>query len=91
MPEHLHVLVYQYPPDILERRAPHRDAHLAMLRTLADDGALVMAGATGDPPTGALLVFRSAADAERFAAEDPYGAAGLVVSRRIEPWTVVVP
>jgi len=28
--------------------------------------------------------------ASAFADEDPYGAAGLVVSKTIEPWTVVV-
>ncbi len=91
MPETLHALIYEYPADILERRAPYRDAHLGLLRELHDTGRLVMAGATGDPPTGALLVFRTAEDAGRFAADDPYGAAGLVVSHRVVPWTVVVP
>ena len=28
-------------------------------------------------------------DAEAFAGEDPYVEAGLVVERRVEPWTVV--
>jgi uncharacterized protein YciI len=91
MPETLHVLSYDYVPDIMRRRAPHRDAHLAALRRLADEGLLVSAGATGDPPTGALIVFRTAEAAETFLAEDPYVAAGLVRSHRLAPWTVVVP
>jgi uncharacterized protein len=49
----------------------------------------VIAGATGVPPSGGLFAFREAADAEAFAAEDPYTAAGLVTAQRIEPWAVV--
>jgi uncharacterized protein len=91
MPETLVALEYTYVPDVLARRAPHRDAHLALLRRLHEEGALVMAGATGDPVSGALIVFRDRAAAKGFAADDPYGAAGLVAGHRILPWTVVVP
>ena len=62
MPDALYVLVYDYVPDILERRAPHRDAHLDLVRRLHDEGIIVMAGATGDPVDSALVVFRSADD-----------------------------
>jgi uncharacterized protein YciI len=89
MPERLHVLIYDYVADIVERRAEHRDAHLAQIARGKDEGRIVMAGAVGDPPHGALIVFRDAADAERFADADPYVAAGLVTDRRVEPWTVV--
>jgi len=91
VPETLHVLRYRYVPDILARRGPYRDAHLGLLRRLHAEGAVVTAGATGDPPSGALIVFRDAGAAERFAREDPYGSAGLVAERSVEPWTVVVP
>lgn len=93
MPETLHVLVYEYVPDIVERRAPYREEHLARLQALGDDGVVVMAGGVVDPVSGALIVFRApdAGAAEEFARNDPYGKAGLVVSRRIEPWNVVVP
>ena len=43
--------------------------------------------ALGDPPNGALIVFRDGAEA--FAQEDPYVANGLVEAWRVEPWTVV--
>ena len=85
----MHLLFYDYVPDILERRAPHRQAHLALVAEWHEAGRIVMAGAVGEPPHGALFVFGEAADAETFAAQDPYGEAGLVAERRVEPWTVV--
>jgi uncharacterized protein YciI len=90
-----HVLIYSYVPDILERRAPHREAHLAKIAAAKDDGRIVMAGPIGDPPNGGLLVFtaRDAAAArdaaEEFARADPYVEAGLVTEWRVEPWTLV--
>ncbi len=89
MSELLHLLVYDYVEDMAERRAPHRDAHLELIRTYHADGRLAIAGGIGVPVHGGLLAFREAADAESFAAEDPYGKAGLVVSSRVEPWAVV--
>ena len=89
MPETLHILQYEYVPDIVERRAQHRKAHLQLIADYNDDGRIVIGGAVGDPPHAGLIVFRSAADAEAFRDADPYGAAGLVVTASIEPWTVV--
>jgi len=89
MPELLHLLVYEYVEDMTERRAPHREAHLELIRRYQSDGRCVIAGGLGVPVHGGLLAFREAADAEAFAAEDPYQAAGLVVSSRVEPWAVV--
>jgi uncharacterized protein YciI len=89
MPEILYALLYEYVPDIAERRAPHREGHLALIAAYHADGRLRIAGALGDPPHSGLLAFATAADAEAFAAADPYGDAGLVVSQRVEPWTVV--
>jgi uncharacterized protein YciI len=90
MPVALTALAYDYVPDMLERRAPHREAHLALVNEWSDRGDLAIAGALGDPPHGAFFGFT--ADAERvaeFVAADPYVAADLVVAYRIEPWTVV--
>lgn len=83
--QRLALLTYHYVPDILERRGPHRDEHLALL---AEHG-LVIGGAVGDPPYGALLAFPDGARAAAFRDADPYGAAGLVTESRIEPWTVM--
>jgi len=85
------VLFYDYVPDVLARRAPHREAHLARIAEWVADGRIVMAGALGDPPTGAAIVFADlpAAAIEAFADDDPYVRAGLVTERRVVPWTVV--
>ena len=85
------VLVYDYVADILARRGPHREAHLARIGEWIASGTMLMAGALGDPPTGALFVFADVAltEVERYADGDPYVAEGLVSARRIVPWTVV--
>jgi uncharacterized protein YciI len=86
----LQSLTYEYVPDILERRGEYRDAHLARIAEWKERGELVIAGALGDPPHGALFGF--AADPERveeYVSGDPYVTAGLVVVHRVEPWTVV--
>ncbi|MBM3697505.1 MAG: hypothetical protein FJW78_03365, partial [Actinobacteria bacterium] len=57
MPETHFLLMYDYVEDILERRAPYREAHLANLTRLKEEGRVVMAGALGDPVTGAAIVF----------------------------------
>jgi uncharacterized protein len=89
MPEQLHILFYEYVPDVVERRAPHREGHLALIRRWHDEGRIVMAGGLGDPPHAGLIVLRAddpQAAAEAFVAEDPYQPAGLVTSWRVEPF-----
>ena len=84
-------LFYDYVDNIVERRAPHRPAHLEKYHRWRDQGRLLMGGAIGDPPHGALIVFdvESPDEVEEFAAADPYVLNGLVTARRIEPWAVV--
>ena len=92
MPTGPHVILfYDYVADVVERRAPHREAHLARIAEAVADGRIVMAGALGDPPTGAAIVFADVPVAviEAFADGDPYVSAGLVTERRVVPWTVV--
>lgn len=86
------LLFYDYVPDVLERRGPHRAAHLEHARAAKDRGELVNVGAVGAPPTGAVFVFADiGADAvQAYADADAYTEAGLVTGRRVEPWTVVV-
>jgi uncharacterized protein len=92
MPTRPHrVLIYDYVPDVLQRRTPHREAHLARIAEWIEGRGLLSAGALGDPPTGALFVFGDVPEGvvEEFADGDPYHAAGLVTARRVLPWTVV--
>ncbi len=85
-------LTYDVVPNFIERRLPHREAHLQRVRDANARGLLLLACALGDPPDGALLVFRaeSAAPAEEFARTDPYVVEGLVTAWRVRPWNVVV-
>jgi uncharacterized protein YciI len=87
-----HVLFYDYVENVVERRAPFREAHLEVAREWKDDGRIVMAGALGKPPTGALFVFLvdDPAEIETFVASDPYVINGIVTAHRIAPWTVVI-
>jgi len=89
MPDTHYILFYDYVADILQRRAPHRDAHLAQIRAGKDDGRIVMAGPLGDPPHGAAIVFKDRAAAEAFADADPYVANGLVTDWQVDPWALV--
>jgi len=86
------LLFYDYVEDILERRVPHRDAHLALAGEAHARGELLMAGALAEPTDGAVFVFtgEESGAVERFVAADPYMANGLVTAWRVRPWNVVV-
>ena len=90
MAEH-RILFYDYVEDVAERRGPYREAHQARIASEREAGRIVMAGALGDPPTGAAIVFRDVDDAqiEQFARSDPYLDAGLVTEWRIVRWNIV--
>ena len=90
MAQHLKLLIYDYVEDIVEKRAPHRPAHLELIGEWVEDGRVVAGGATGDPPTGALIVLRESGDREALAAIDTYVREGLVTGWRVEPWANVV-
>ena len=83
------VLAYEYVDEMLERRVPYREAHLARVEVEREAGRIVMSGPLGDPPTGALIVFADGVaveEIEAFARADPYVEAELVTAWRIEPW-----
>jgi uncharacterized protein YciI len=88
----LFALTYDVVPDFANRRMPFREAHLRLIRDAHERGLLLFAGALGDPPNGALLVFRAddAAGAEEFARADPYVREGLATAWQVRPWNVVV-
>ena len=85
------LLLYDYPEDVLERRAPHREEHLELVRRWKQDGRLLMAGAYGDPLKGGALAFEvdDAGEVEDFVNADPYVSEGVVVGHHIEPWKTV--
>jgi uncharacterized protein YciI len=85
-------LFYDYVEDVVPKRAPFREAHLAWARAWKADGRIVMAGALGDPPYGALFVFLvdDPAQVEEFVAGDPYIEGAIVTAHRVVPWNVVI-
>jgi uncharacterized protein YciI len=87
-----YILFYDYVPNIVERREPFRAEHLSKVRELHEQGVIIMAGATGEPPAHAAIVFRTndRARIEEFARSDPYVLNGLVTGWHVEPWHVVV-
>jgi len=91
-PCNLRVLHYEYVPDILELRGPHRAGHIAAAKKLEDDGKLVLAGAMANPVDSAMFIFKDVTDSEikQFVEDDPYFVNGLVKSWRVREWTAVV-
>ena len=87
-----YALLYYVVDDFVARRAPHREDHLRLVREAHGRGELLLAGALGDPPDRALLVFRvpDGLIAETFARRDPYVVKGVVRRWEVQPWAVVV-
>ena len=85
------LLLYDYVEDMLDRRTPHREAHLGKIMQQREAGNLVLAGALGDPPIGGAFVFKGVDPeyVETFALDDPYVKAGLVTAWRAQPWKLV--
>jgi uncharacterized protein YciI len=85
------LLLYDYVEEMAARRGPYRDAHLARIREQREAGRIVMAGALGEQPHGAAIVFKDVdrASIEEFVRSDPYVEAGLVTDWRIESWKLV--
>jgi uncharacterized protein len=87
-----YLLLYDVVDHFTDRRAPYRDAHLALARAANERGELLLAGAFAEPADGAALVFTAddQSVAERFAASDPYVREGLVKHWTVRKWTVVI-
>jgi len=85
------VLFYDYVDSIIERRAPHRDRHLALVQEFVATNEIVLGGAFVEPADGAMVIFNveNKAKIEEFVEKDPYVANQLVTGWRIRPWTVV--
>ena len=87
-----YLLFYDVVPDYEQRRMALRGAHLAHAQAACVRGELVLGGALSDPVDGAVLLFSgdSPAQAEAFAAADPYVTGGLVTRWWVRAWATVV-
>ena len=86
------LLTLHYVDGMMEKRGPHREAHLAGAQRGYDDGTIVMAGALLDPVDAGVFVFKNVDEAhvKAFVEADAYYVAGLVPRYTIRPWMVVV-
>ncbi|CNI75041.1 YciI-like protein [Yersinia frederiksenii] len=93
----LYVIFATDIPDSLEKRLSVRPAHLARLQALQDQGRLLTAGPnpaidSADPGTagfsGSTVIaeFSSQQEAEAWAEQDPYVAAGVYQSVIVKPY-----
>ncbi|ANF57223.1 YciI family protein [Halotalea alkalilenta] len=98
----LYAIISQDVEESLEKRRAARPAHLARIERLRDEGRLVLAGPhpavdSPDPGaagfTGSLVVaeFASLAQAQQWAAEDPYMDAGVYARVTVKPFNRVLP
>lgn len=88
-----HFLVfYEFAPDYLERRGPHRSEHLRLAWDAVERGELLLGGPYADPADGGLLLFKGESPdaATRFVEADPYVRAGIVTRWHIRTWTTVI-
>ena len=88
----LYAVRYEYVVDALEKRKPYRQDHLSLINKESEKGNVILAGATGNPPTGGLLIFRnlSSDEIEKVIKKDPYVVNGVVTKYTIEPYLAVV-
>jgi uncharacterized protein YciI len=92
-PPKVFITRYVYVADILERRGPFREAHLAGAQQQVAAGRMLMAGAFSDVTDGAVFVWTSKAtraDVEGFVASDPYCVANLVTSVETREWALPI-
>lgn len=98
----LYAIISEDVANSLPLRAKARPAHLARLHELRDKGRLILAGPhpavdAAEPGeagfSGSLVVaeFDSLADAQRWADEDPYIAAGVYDNVTVKPFKKVAP
>ncbi len=95
-----YAIISQDVEDSLEKRMSVRADHIARLQTLQDEGRMLIAGPhpaidSEDPGpagfTGSLIVaeFDSLEDAQTWADEDPYIAAGVYENVIVKPFKKV--
>ena len=97
-----YAIISQDVENSLEKRLSVRPAHIERLQTLKDEGRLLIAGPhpaidSEDPGakgfTGSLVVaeFDSLPEAQAWADEDPYIAAGVYQQVTVKPFKKVLP
>lgn len=78
-----YLLTYNYVPDMINKRAPHREAHIAYAKAFESKG-LLLGGALQNPVDSGVLLFDSDENSVKVYAEnDPYFKNNLITSYSI--------
>lgn len=87
-----YLLFYQYTPDYLQKREPHRAEHLRKGWEAVERGELILGGVLDNPGNSAALLFSvdSPQVIEDFVKNDPYFKAGIIEQWQIRPWSTVI-
>lgn len=82
----------QFSYDRRDRRAEFRDAHIAYIRDLYEQGNVLMGGPFADT-TGGVIIFRSPDEAAawQLVQEDPFVTESVIGDLRLREWSVTVP
>lgn len=82
-----YVLTGTYCADVLEKRAPHRQAHLDRLAALKSEGKVITIGPTSDL-TRVFGVYEAASEeaARLLVEEDPYWQHDIWTSYELHEW-----
>jgi hypothetical protein len=82
-----YVLTGTYCADVLEKRAPYRQAHLDRLAQLKAAGKVVTIGPTKDlTKVFGVYDVESEAEVRRLVEEDPYWQHGIWTSYEVHEW-----
>jgi uncharacterized protein YciI len=88
----LYALKYEYVENIVEKRTPYREAHIAHFMKQVQNGNIILGGSIDQPPTAGLTIVRNLTEkeVEQIAKQDPYVINGLVTKYTIKPFLAVV-
>ena len=89
-PAKQYIVRYDYASDVLERRGPYREEHLALAKRSCISGGPTASTKNPSQPTGALFIFPDSLSAMSFVDNDPYVSAGIVTEYSVEEWTVAI-
>eukprot|EP00903_Cladosiphon_okamuranus_P006131 g6034.t2 len=89
-PVKLAAVVYTYVDGMVDKRGPYRSDHLELLKTMTEEGSCLLGGAFVEPCDGAVILFSSPDQAQRFVDTDPYNTGGLVTKYQIRDYMAVV-
>lgn len=86
------ILFYVYVENIIEKRKPYREEHLALAQRFVKEGKLILGGAYSEPADGAAIIFKVETKEEviAFVENDPYVKNNLVTQWSIREWNAVV-